>query len=197
MPIDGLSKSDFVEAQELHFVLAGPFGVFDRAVETKRPETEPYGAWIRGRLDAAKYFESAGHWMVNPEYVKAVYLEHRDSKSGEDIAWFYVTNGLIGECEGDVPCYVYWQNELNGWYLATHPRGRHTDESNAGIAQSLNGAMDNLLGFPRVLAEFDPKTRCSELHKSLDPLAAAVTASNSARKTEALAAIDRYAKLCN
>jgi SH3 domain-containing protein len=174
-----------------------PFGVFDREVETKRPEAEPYGSRIRARLDAARYFESAGQWMVDPEYVKAVHSEHRDSKSGEGIAWFYVTNGLFGECEGDVPCYVYWQNELNGWYLASCPRGRHADESNADIEGALNGAMDNLLGFPRVLAEFDPKTRCGELHNSLDSLAAAVKASTSARKADALAVLDRYARLCH
>jgi hypothetical protein len=56
--------------------------------------------------------------------------------------------------------------------------------------------MDNLLRFPAVLAQFDPKTRCGELHASLDPLTAAVAASPSARKAEALAALDRYAKLC-
>jgi len=47
-----------------------------------------------------------------------------------------------------------------------------------------------------VLREFDPKTRCGELHMSLDPLLAAVTASPSARKTDALAAIERFAQLC-
>ena len=105
-------------------------------------------------------------------------------------------NGLYGECEGDVPCYVTWQNELNGEYLRLHPRGRHADESNADIALRLNAAMDNLQGFPLVLNEFNRKTRCGELHVSLDALVAAVTTSTSVRKADALAAIDRFAQLC-
>jgi hypothetical protein len=170
--------------------------VREREVELKRPDAEPYGSWIRGHLDAARYNEPAGSWMVDPDYAQAVHDQHRQSFAADDIAWFYVTNGLFGECEGDVPCYVSWQNGLNGWYLRRHPQGRHADEATADIAQRLNGVMDNLLRFPRVLAEFDPMTRCNELHESLAPLTAAVTASTSTRKTEALAALKRFAQLC-
>jgi hypothetical protein len=152
--------------------------------------------WIRAHQDAAIYNEPAGTWMVAPKYVQMIHGRYRESLVADDIAWFYVTNGWPGECEGNVPCYVRWQNELNGWYLASYPPGRHADESNAAIALSLNGVMDNLLKFPRVLAEFDPKTGCDELHMSLDPLAAAVQATTTARKTDALAAIERYANLC-
>ena len=56
--------------------------------------------------------------------------------------------------------------------------------------------MDNLRNFPAVLGEFDPKKRCVELHKALDPLAVAVAASTAVRKADALAAIDRFATLC-
>jgi hypothetical protein len=125
--------------------------------------------------------------MVDPEHVRAVHDEHRDAPASDDIAWFYVTNGLPGECEGNVPCYVRWQNELNGWYLRSHPNGLHVDESNAQAAKALNGAMDNLQNFPRVLAEFDPTTRCGDLHESLDPLIAAVTTSTSTQKAEPIA----------
>jgi hypothetical protein len=173
-----------------------PFGVFDRDVELERPTSEPFGSWIRAHLDAARYFEPAGHWMVDPAYVQHVHEQNLGTATADEIAWFYVTNGLYGECEGDVPCYVSWQNRLNGWYLQSHPRGHHTDESNADITLTLNDAMDNLRQFPAVLAEFDPKTRCDELHASLDPLMAAITGSTSARKSEALAATDRFAQLC-
>ena len=134
--------------------------------------------------------------MVDPAYIAGVHEKHRGTTAADEIAWFLVVNGLYGECEGDVLCYVDKQNQLGGWYLQTHPRGRHTDESNAHIALRLNGAMDNLREFPLVLGEFNPIIRCAELHMSLDPLAAAVTASVSTRKAEALAAIDRFAQLC-
>jgi uncharacterized protein YgiM (DUF1202 family) len=175
---------------------AVPSGVVDGDVETKRPGAEPYGSWIRAHLDAARYNEPGGQWMVDPKYAQAVHEKHQQSDAADDIGWFYVSNGLYGECEGDVPCYVSWMDELHGWYLRSHPRGRHADESNADIAFRLNAAMDNLRELPTVLAESDPKTRCGELHASLDPLTAAVNASTSTNKAGALAALDRYTKLC-
>jgi SH3 domain-containing protein len=156
-----------------------------------------YQRWLRAHLDESRYDEPAGSWMVDPEHVKLVHDEYPDTAVGDDIGWFYVTNGLFGECEGDVPCYVGRTNELEGWYLRTHPMGNHADDANAQLAVKLNGAMDNLKRFPRVLAEFDPRKRCGELHASLDPLRAAVSASTSGRKGEAVAAIDRFAQLCH
>jgi hypothetical protein len=108
----------------------------------------------------------------------------------------YVTHGHFGECEGSVPCYVAWKDRLNGWYLRSHPRGRHTDESNDDIADSLNGSLENLQTLPSMLAEFNPETGCFELRALLDALKAAVTASTSTKKAAALAALDRYSQLC-
>ena len=107
-----------------------------------------------------------------------------------------VLNGLPDECEGDVPCYVDWQNQLSGEYLRLYPGGRHADEANGNVARVLNAVMDNLQEMPLVLKEFSPATRCGELRESLNPLVAAVNASSAARKTEALVAIDRFARLC-
>jgi|KBSMisStandDraft_5_1062788.scaffolds.fasta_scaffold179190_2 hypothetical protein len=157
---------------------------------------DPYRAWIDEHSDAALYNEPGGSWMVAPAYVLKVHDEYRDTATADDIAWFYVQNGSPGECEGDVPCYVSWVNDLHGWYLRTHPHGRHSEDANAGIAEVLNGVMDNFKRFPLVLAAFDPKTRCGELHLVLDPLAAAVTATPSPSRAAALAAIERFAKLC-
>jgi hypothetical protein len=166
------------------------------AVPYRRGETEPYAGWIRAHQDAAWDYSPGGLWLVYSSYVKQIHEQYRGTAAADDIAWFAVENGMFGECEGDVPCYVGRQTELNGWYLQSHPRGRHADESNADIAERLNGIMDHLRGFPDVLAEFNPLARCDELHMSLDPLVAAVTASVSTRKADALAAIDRFAQLC-
>jgi hypothetical protein len=170
--------------------------VTDRGVDGGDLRTEPYGTWIRAHRDAARYYDPAGSWIVDPDSVLAVHERHRGTVAADDIAWFYVMNGHFGECEGSVPCYVEGQDRLNGWYLRSHPRGRHTDESNADIADSLNGSFDNLQAFPAVLAEFNPATGCTELRAQLDALRAAVTASTSTKKAGALAALDRYAQLC-
>ena len=165
-------------------------------VPFRRGDSDLYQGWISEHQEAARYNEPAGQWMVDPSYALEVHEKHRGTAAADDIAWFLVLNDFYGECEGNVPCYVGWQNQLNGEYLRLHPRGRHSDESNANIMRGLNAAMDNLQNFPLVLKEFDPATGCGELHTSLDPLVAAVTASTSARKADALAAIDRFAQLC-
>ena len=173
-----------------------PSSVRDRDIEPQRAEAEPYGSWIRGHLDAARYNELAEGWMVDPHYVQALHDSHRGTPASDDIAWFYVTGWDLGECEGNVPCYVEREDARNGWYLTEHPRGRHVDESATNIALDLNGVMDNFGRFPAVLAQFDPKTGCGELHALLDPLTVAVTASTSTRKEAALAALDRFGQLC-
>ena len=170
-------------------------GVFE-SIPFGRGASDPYAGWIRDHQDAARYNEPAGQWMVDPWSALEVHEMHRGTAAADDIAWFFVANGLYGECEGDAPCYVSWEDQLDGWYLRSYPRGKHTDESNAQIALRVNGAMDNLRNFPAVLREFNPQTRCNELHVSLDRLIAAVIASTSEHQTEALAAIDRFAQLC-
>jgi hypothetical protein len=162
----------------------------------RRHDSDPYRSWIEVHQEEVAYNEPGGDWMVQASSVTQTHERYGDTNAADDIGWFLVQNGLRGECEGDVPCYIDWRNRLNGQYLRWHPGGRHADQSNADLAQVLNDVMDNLRRFPLVLEEFDPSTRCGELHTSLDPLVAAVTASTSARKAEAVAATERFAQLC-
>jgi hypothetical protein len=170
-----------------HVLAAIPFGGGER---------EPYRGWIDAHEDAVTYNELAGRWMVGDSYIKHAHETHRGTAAADDIAWFLAQNGLRGECEGDVPCYVDSTNQLDGAYLRLHPAGRHADESTGNVARVLNGAMDNLEAFPLVLKEFNPASRCDELHASLDPLVAAVMASASVHKADAFTALNRYSRLC-
>ncbi len=142
------------------------------------------------------YDEPGGRWIVSQETIHAFHERYRSTAAADDIAWFGVTTGLAGECEGDVPCYLESINSLEGEYLRGHPRGKHAELAVEQVAAALNSAMDNLLKFPKVLAEFDPAKRCGDLHVSLDPLRAAIGATSAAGKSGAMAALDRYAQLC-
>ncbi len=153
-----------------------------------------YKPWLDAHETAVAYDEPDGQWKVEASYIHEIHDQFRDTDAADDIAWFMAQNGLRGECEGDVPCYLNRHNQLNGEYLRLHPHGRHANESNEEIAVRLNiiagGLKDSTLPW------FDPGTRCGELHASLDPLIAAVTASTSTRKADALAALSRFAQLC-
>jgi hypothetical protein len=161
------------------------------------PGTPAYARpWVDEHISQLVYSDPAGEWLLNSDVVLQIHDTWSDTVVADDIAWLMVENGWPAECEGDVPCYVRWQNGLHGEYLRRHPRGRHADAANRGVAGALNGAMSNLEKYSAVLGEFDPKTRCGELHTDLDPLVAAIRASRSQAKARALSATDRFARLC-
>jgi hypothetical protein len=119
-----------------------------------------------------------------------------DTSAADDLDWLAAVSVRSTECEGDVVCIVGNQNTLGGDYLGRWPSGRHVDEALRETARQLNGQMDNLEKFPRVLAAFRPESDCGALHASLDPLRTVVAASTSGSKALALTAIDRFARLC-
>src|SRR3954466_2086794 len=160
----------------------------------RRPASQ--SAWIAAHERELIYNSPAGEWMVSPETIRQAHEAFRDTAAADDIAWFLVQNGLAGECEGDVPCYVRRQNLTGGEYLRLHPRGRHATAALSRIATALDGAMDNLEAFPRALAELGPKQRCAELRESVSPLVAAIRGASSPDQRPAQAAVDRYARLC-
>lgn len=104
-----------------------PDRIGNRGAGLQLPDVQPYGSWILGHLNAAVYNELGGGWMVNPEYVRAMHDRHSGTVAADEIGWFYATNGLLGECEGNVPCYVAGVNKLDGWYLRSYPNGQHAD----------------------------------------------------------------------
>ena len=66
----------------------------------------PYTAFLEARASAIRYNEPGGNWMLEYDHVRRIHDQHRDTPVADEIAWLLVTNGLAGECEGDLPCAV-------------------------------------------------------------------------------------------
>jgi hypothetical protein len=164
------------------------------AIEGGREIPSYAETWVEAHGSELMYFESAGDWLLNSLAISKIHDTWRDTAAADDIAWLRVENGWPGECEGYVPCYIGWQNGLNGEYLRLHPRGRHADAANRDITRTLDSIMDHLA--PMLDALFHSATECGELNANLDPLVAAIRASRSPAKAPALAATDRFARLC-
>jgi len=99
------------------------------------PGTPAYARpWVDEHISQLVYSDPAGEWLLNSDVVLQIHDTWSDTVVADDIAWLMVENGWPAECEGDVPCYVRWQNGLHGEYLRRHPRGRHADAANRGIA---------------------------------------------------------------
>jgi hypothetical protein len=163
--------------------------------DVARKAREPYGSWLAAHEALVHYNEIGANWTLGYQALLRLHDEYRDTPSADDIAWLVVRNGLGGECEGDVPCYVNWQNMLMGEYLRRHPAGRYVSQAVAGLAERLDSIMDSLEQAPKVLAEFTP-SRCGELHEGIEALRVAVWKSSAAEQGPALRALDRYARLC-
>jgi hypothetical protein len=185
---EDLARFALYRLRSMRDVLSGvPFGD-DRQ--------EPYQTWITWHYDDIRRDEPSGTWMPSPDYVLHVHEEYPDTLTADDIAWFYAENGLPGECEGDVACYVANLNSLYGEYLREHPRGRHAGESKTAIVKALDSILEAYLHpEPGDSIEIEPAT-CGPLGQSLDSLKAAVARSTSVKKGEVLERLDRMAALC-
>lgn len=150
--------------------------------------------WLDHHDGQVAYNEISGRWMLDPRHLTAIREQYAGTAAADDIAWLRVENGVQGECEGDVPCYVSWKSQTAGEYLRLHPNGRHVREALTDVAR-LGDIMNHLEQFPRVLAEFTP-ARCPELVAVLMPLESAVTQSSGGDQAPARTALDRYERLC-
>jgi hypothetical protein len=154
--------------------------------------TEPYASWLTARKDVVFYNEPAGAWMLHHSAFLDAYDRHRSTSAAGDILWESVLNGLGGECEGYVPCYVGMTNILEGEYLRREPRGRHAAKALARVADRLKSAVE-LSGDKDY---FDPSKDCGDLRKAADPLRVIVEASAGADRDAAIASLDRLTARC-
>jgi hypothetical protein len=165
------------------------------SIPLRAAEEEPYRNWLAEHEMLVVYSEPAGEWLVQTDAVWRVHDAHRAAVAADEIAWFAVTNGYPGECEGYVPCYANILNWLDGEYLRRHPKGRHASDAVEQVRFSLDGALKNLSG-PAAKDFLNPDTDCGDLRAGLEPLRRAVLNSNGAGRSEAIALLDRLMSRC-
>jgi hypothetical protein len=144
---------------------------------------DPYERWVTNHWDEGLRDAPSGTWKIEPAFVLKIHDEYRETTAADDIAWFYVTNGAGGECQGFLPCYVGEIDALYGEYLRRHPGGRHREEAIATIEKNLDIAGDR------------DALDCPSFRELLQSLASAITSSRSARTASALTALRKIAEL--
>lgn len=160
-----------------------------------RRDAPPYRPWLAAHESTVVYSEPAGQWLVSPDFVRATHDRHGSTRSGDDIAWFLVTNGYPGECEGYVPCYANIMNWLDGEYLRRHPDGRHAAEAVARVRDTLD-SIRKMLPDPPAADMLNPATDCGDLKAGLEPLRAAVLRSAADDRAAVSARIDALLRYC-
>ncbi|HXT71337.1 MAG TPA: SH3 domain-containing protein [Vicinamibacterales bacterium] len=155
---------------------------------------EPYATWLNARKAEVVYDEPGGHWMLASGPLWDLHARQSKTTSADEIAWMAVTNGMPGECEGQVSCYITVRNLLHGEYLRRHPSGPHAAESVALLKQTAD-----LLSVPPkagVAYRFDRKQDCRDLSSGTDALIAAVQGTRVEGKDAALVSLNSLKKIC-
>ena len=152
---------------------------------------EPYAAWINERKVDVTYDAPAGRWILSNAPIWELQTKHANTAVAEDIAWFAVTNGLPGECEGYLPCYLRWRNRLQGEYLRRQPNGRHAEEAVGLVKETAD-----TLAPPQKVYEFDRLRDCRDVTASIDALVGAIKNTRAPNRDAAVTSLTGLRKLC-
>jgi hypothetical protein len=159
-----------------------------------RGRREPYTSWLTAQHDTVIYDEPGGRWMLADGPIWDLHTRHMTTAAADEIAWFAVRNGLSGECEGQLTCYLSSLNRLQGEYLRRQPDGRHAADALHTLqrtADILSEPANTTLGH-----DFVPALDCREMVTSLDALTAAVASTRVASRTDALKSLSALRHRC-
>ncbi len=164
------------------------------AIPFNHGRREPYATWLGGQASVATYDEPGGRWILSDKAIWDLHARSAKAPVADEIAWLAVTNGLGGECEGLLTCYLDWRNQLEGEYLRRHSEGRHAGEAVATIKR----VVDRLTApaKPGSAFDFDAKRDCRELGIKHDALANAVQSTRAPEKDAALASLAALKRVC-
>lgn len=164
------------------------------AVPFRGDRREPYASWLAARKAFVTYDEPGGQWMLASGAVWNIHTQQAETTSADEIGWFAVANGLSGECEGHLPCYLTARNLLHGEYLRRHPFGKHAAEA-VGVIKT---TADLLLtpSKPGAAYQFDRKRDCQEVPLAIDALTAAVEGTRAEGRDAAISSLAALKKIC-
>ena len=148
-------------------------------------KTEPHSSLIKKHENEIVYNEPAGQWIVRSAKFWDLAEKYKDLPIADDIAWTAAENPVPGECEGYVPCALYWMRITSGEYLNRFPNGKHRDAAMENISGLLSDLAENPgdEGSGTWPSEDDEK---ADYRKSLDELSAIVEKTNDPRKETVL-----------
>jgi hypothetical protein len=162
------------------------------AVPVEQLNVLPYKNWTDERAKEIVYSEPAGQWYVNSNIFWSLQTRYRDLPLAERIAWEASQTPLPGECEGYLPCYIYYQSQTNGRYLKLYPRGAHADAALSKLAESLGYITEDLRGSNPVYEV--PRDDRANFRKSLAALRAQLALVPVAKKARVLGQLDAITK---
>jgi len=155
---------------------------------------DPYMSWLDRHKSLIAYDEPGGRWLLSNAALWQIHDQHPDAAAADEIAWLAVTNGLPGECQGSLVCYVDALNKLDGEYLRRHPAGRHAEEAAARIKDAADQIGAGMKAHSVYV--FDKTRDCASLTRSVDALAASISAASCGNRAEVLQSVAGIKSIC-
>ncbi len=152
----------------------------------------PLREWVESHSDEIRYNEPGGHWILRHDLILDVHDEHQSTDAADEIAWLAVTNGLGGECEGYLVCYMEWVDRLQGEYLRREPGGRHVEEA----ADRVRWVAEYHRSTEPARYYFSPESECSALTAVVASLETAVLGSGISAREELAGQLRSALSLC-
>lgn len=150
-------------------------------------------AWVERRSNGIRYNEPGGHWLIEREVVLDVHDRYQFTLAADDLAWFMVQNGLPGECEGYLVCYLERSDQSEGEYLRRHPDGRYVEEALARAKRVVGYYEDGM----KPQDYLDPQKECAALNAVIDSLEAAVRSSDARDRVAVATDLRGMLRLCS
>jgi hypothetical protein len=183
---DGRAQIEFYRLRAISSALS--------AIPKGQGRREPYAAWLAVQSAVATYDEPGGRWILSDKAIWDLHGRSAKAPVADDIAWLAVTNGLSGECEGFLTCYVDWRNRLEGEYLRRHSEGRHAGEAVTTIKTVVDRLTEPAKAGPAF--DFDARRDCQDLTRSQEALAKAVQMTRVPDRDAALASLAALKRVC-
>jgi hypothetical protein len=165
-----------------------------KAIPFRGGSREPYASWLKARGAQVVYDEPGGKWMLTARTIWETQNRIESAAIADEVAWFAVTNGLGGECEGRLACYFDRRNRLHGEYLRIFPNGRHAAEA-VGIVKDTADQV-SAPAKPAEAFRFDRSRDCRDVMTTLDALTAAIQATRVSQRDAAIASLGSVRRVC-
>lgn len=114
------------------------------AIPAEQHDNPTYKNWTTEREREIVYSEPAGQWFVRADLFWDLQKKYKDLPIAERIAWEGAQTPLPGECEGYLPCTLFYLSATAGKYLQLYPHGAHADAALDSVGEEFKGIVMDL-----------------------------------------------------
>jgi uncharacterized protein YgiM (DUF1202 family) len=150
----------------------------------------PYKDWTEKNSANIVYSEPAGQWFVRAKLFWDLSARYRTLAVSDRIAWAAANTPLPGECEGYLPCHIFYLRETLGEYLKLYPNGKYVTKA----IEDMSAYLAPMVNDSSIYTGPQDETERAEMKKHLTELRSFVQGTNNAKKEIVLNYFDQILK---